>query len=219
MTILEALANCNHLGYAPSMPYRPFRDQNCSIAAALSIVGERWSMLVMREVLLGRRRFAEIREHTGAAPNILSDRLHTLVEHGLLERRLYSARPESYEYIPTPKGVDLNPVFLMLMQWGDRYAAPHGPPRIPVHTRVRPRPARAHLGHCGEVIGSRISPCDRGPEPMPRSGRQGSCRCPPQQPAEPDGAAQRPPSMRTVTFERARPSGGAYRCSSQAGST
>ena len=164
MTILEALAKCNHLGYAPSMPYRPFPDQNCSIAAALSIVGERWSMLVMREVLLGRRRFAEIREHTGVAPNILSDRLHTLVEHGLLERRLYSARPESYEYIPTPKGVDLNPVFLALMQWGDHYAAPHGPPRIPVHTRCG-HDARPVLtcGHCGEVIGSSDTTVRPGP--------------------------------------------------------
>ncbi len=135
------------------MPYRPFTGQNCSIAAALSIVGERWSMLVMREVLLGRRRFAEIREHTGAAPNILSDRLHTLVEHGLLERRLYSERPESYEYVPTRKGLDLNPVFLALMEWGDRYAAPNGPPRVAVHTVCDHDAAPAlHCSHCGELI-------------------------------------------------------------------
>ena len=72
---------------AIAMPHRPFPGQNCSIAGALEIVGERWTLLVMREVLLGRRRFGDIRSHLGVAPNILSDRLATLVEHGLLEHR------------------------------------------------------------------------------------------------------------------------------------
>src|SRR6266851_2773697 len=63
------------------MPYRPFTDQNCSIATALAIVGERWTLLVMRDVLFGRRRFAEIKRSLGVAPNILSDRLQQLVEH------------------------------------------------------------------------------------------------------------------------------------------
>ena len=83
------------------MPYRPFSEQNCSIASALAVVGERWSLLVMRDVLLGRRRFAEIKRSLGVAPNILSDRLAQLVEHGLLERhpdqrglRLLRVRPD-----------------------------------------------------------------------------------------------------------------------------
>ena len=80
------------------MPYRPFTDQNCSVAGALEIVGERWTLLIMREVLFGRRRFGEIRRNIGIAPNILSDRLALLVEHGLLKRKLYSEHPESYEY-------------------------------------------------------------------------------------------------------------------------
>ena len=105
------------------MPYRPFETQNCSIASALAIVGERWTLLVMREVLLGSRRFAEIRRNTGVAPNILSDRLATLVDQGLLRRRLYSEHPESYEYHPTAKGADLGPVLIALMQWGDKHAA------------------------------------------------------------------------------------------------
>ena len=75
------------------MPYRPYNEQNCSIAAALEVVGERWSLLVMRDVLLGRRRFAEIKRSLGVAPNILSDRLATLVEHGLLERRPSASAP------------------------------------------------------------------------------------------------------------------------------
>jgi DNA-binding HxlR family transcriptional regulator len=66
------------------MPYRPFADQNCSIARALAVVGERWTLLVLREVLLGRRRFQEIRRNTGIASNILTDRLQTLVDQDVL---------------------------------------------------------------------------------------------------------------------------------------
>src|SRR3954453_1864627 len=113
-----AVAKCNQPRYAGLMPYRPFEAQNCSIARTLAVVGERWSLLIMREVLLGRRRFQEIRRHTGVAANILTDRLQTLVDHGLLERRRYSDQPESYEYVATAKGRDLNPVLVSLMQWG-----------------------------------------------------------------------------------------------------
>jgi DNA-binding HxlR family transcriptional regulator len=136
------------------MPYRPFAEQNCSIASALSIVGERWSLLVMREALLGRRRFAEMKRNLGVASNILSDRLEMLVEHGLLERRLYQEHPESYEYVPTRKGLDLNPTILALMSWGDRYAAPAaGPPRVPVHMKCgHDAHPQLHCSHCGEQI-------------------------------------------------------------------
>jgi DNA-binding HxlR family transcriptional regulator len=128
------------------MPYRPFDDQNCSIARALEVVGERWTLLVLREVLLGRRNFREIRRQTGVAANILSDRLQTLVEHGLLERR-------GTEYAPTAKGVDMTPVLVALMQWGDRHAAPNGPPRVHVHTACgHDADPRLHCSHCGEPI-------------------------------------------------------------------
>ena len=108
------------------MPHRPFEGQNCSIAGALALLGERWTLLVMREVLLGRRRFADIKRNTGVAPNILSDRLATLVDHGLLERR-------GTEYVPTEKGLDVNPVLVALMQWGDRHVFEEGAPRVLVH--------------------------------------------------------------------------------------
>src|ERR1700760_1411580 len=93
-----------------SMPYPPFADQNCSIASALAILGGRWTLLVMREILLGRRRFAEIERNVGVAPNILSDRLRQLVDHGLLTRSRYSERPDAYEYTPTQAGLDVAPV-------------------------------------------------------------------------------------------------------------
>ena len=110
------------------VPYRSFEGQNCSIARALEILGERWTLLILREVLLGRRRFEEIRRNTGVATNILTDRLATLVEHDVLERR-------GDDYVPTRKAVDANPVLVALLQWGDAHAAPDGPPRVLVHAR------------------------------------------------------------------------------------
>ena len=148
------LAKCNQVGYRSSVPYRPFEDQNCSIAGALAIVGERWTLLVLREVLLGRRRFQEIKRNTGVATNILADRLETLVEHGVLERRLYSEQPESYEYVPTPKGRDAIPVLVALMQWGDRHLAADGPPRVLVHTECgHDADPAMHCSHCDEQVG------------------------------------------------------------------
>jgi DNA-binding HxlR family transcriptional regulator len=127
------------------MPLRAY-EQNCSIAHALEVVGERWTLLVMREILLGRRNFREIRRRTGIASNILSDRLSTLVEQGLL-------RKEGEEYAPTRKGVDINPVIVALMNWGDEYAAPNGPPRVVVHTKCgHDADPRLHCSHCGEEL-------------------------------------------------------------------
>jgi DNA-binding HxlR family transcriptional regulator len=136
------------------MPYRPFEDQNCSIAAALAVIGERWTLLVLREVLLGRRRFAEIKRNTGIATNILSDRLQTLVTHGVLVRRRSSEQAESYEYLPTQKAADVTPVLVALMQWGDRHAPQAaGAPRVYVHTACG-HDAEPHLScsHCREPI-------------------------------------------------------------------
>jgi len=132
------------------VPYRPFDNQNCSIARALEVIGERWTLLVLREVLLGRRRFEEIRRNTGVATNILSDRLKTLVEHGVLERR---EAADGAEYVPTRKAIDANPVLVALMQWGDAYAAPDGPPRVLVHAPCGHDAApELHCAHCTEEI-------------------------------------------------------------------
>ncbi len=131
------------------MPVRPFARQNCSIARALEVVGERWTLLVLREVMLGRRRFGEIRDNTGIAPNILSDRLATLVDHGVL-RHDRSGEPE---YRLTRKGADLHPVLIALMEWGDRHAAPDGPPRVAVHTACgHDADPEYRCGHCGEEL-------------------------------------------------------------------
>jgi DNA-binding HxlR family transcriptional regulator len=132
------------------MPYREFEGQNCSIARALAVVGERWSLLVLREVTLGRRRFREIQRQTGVATNILSDRLDTLVERGVLERRASRRDPATPEYRLTRKGLDLVPVLIALARWGDAYESPNGPPMEPFHAQCGHRiESLMHCPHCG----------------------------------------------------------------------
>ena len=108
----------------------------CTIAAALDVVGDRQTFLVMREVVTGVRRFADIQELTGMPRQVLSNRLKRLVDEGLLRRHTYTApgsRPRE-EYRLTPKGFDLYPVLLALLAWGNRYAGgPDGPTAQFVH--------------------------------------------------------------------------------------
>jgi DNA-binding HxlR family transcriptional regulator len=116
------------------MAIKAFADLNCSVAQPLSFLGERWALLVLRDLFLGRRRFDEIQESLGVASNVLSARLATLVEEGIVERRRYSEHPERFEYRLTQKGRDLQPVLLALLAWGDRYTAgPDGAPLETVH--------------------------------------------------------------------------------------
>jgi DNA-binding HxlR family transcriptional regulator len=106
-----------------------YENQVCSVAGALEVVGERWSLLIVREVMLGVRRFDDIQADLGIARNVLQTRLTRLVELGVLERHPYHARPTRHEYRLTDKGLDLWPTLVSLMQWGDRYAGtPAGPP-------------------------------------------------------------------------------------------
>ncbi len=111
-----------------------YDSQVCSIAGALEVVGERWSLLIVRDVLLGRRRFDELQASLGIARNVLQTRLTRLVDQGVLEKRLYRERPPRYEYRLTEKGLDLWPTLVALMYWGDEYAAPPaGPPVLLTH--------------------------------------------------------------------------------------
>jgi len=84
-----------------------YEGQNCSIARALEVVGERWTLLIIRDALLGLRRFDQFQESLGIARNVLTRRLNRLVEEGILARVRYSERPERYEYRLTTKGRDL----------------------------------------------------------------------------------------------------------------
>lgn len=103
------------------MLHRTYSDQDCSVARALEVVGERWTILILRDAFLGVRRFDDFQRSLGVARNVLQTRLKRLVDEGLLERRCYQERPVRYEYCLTPRGKDLWPVLLALMEWGDRH--------------------------------------------------------------------------------------------------
>ncbi|HEX6392990.1 MAG TPA: helix-turn-helix domain-containing protein [Acidimicrobiales bacterium] len=108
---------------------RDYEGQNCSVARALEIVGARWTLLIIRDVLLGLRRFDQLQNSLGIARNVLSDRLNWLVSEGVLERVRYSDHPSRYEHQPTKKGRDLNIALTALRQWGDDYLN-EAPPRL-----------------------------------------------------------------------------------------
>jgi DNA-binding HxlR family transcriptional regulator len=112
---------------------RDYAGQNCSVARALEILGERWTMLVLRDAFQGVTRFELWGRRLGIAPNILAKRLATLVEAGVLERRRYQGRPERFEYVLTPAGKELLPAVVDLMRWGDAHLAPQGPPAVLRH--------------------------------------------------------------------------------------
>jgi DNA-binding HxlR family transcriptional regulator len=108
-----------------------YLPEDCSIARTLALLGERWTMLVLREAFRGVRRFDDIRVNTGAPRQVLSARLTTLVENGVLRREPYRepGQRSRHEYRLTRKGMDLYPIMVSLMRWGDRYLAdPDGPP-------------------------------------------------------------------------------------------
>ena len=100
---------------------REYEGQNCSIACALEIVGERWTLLIVRDAFLGLRRFEEFQESLGIARNILTDRLHWLVSQDILEAVPYGSRPDRFEYRLTAKGADLFVTLTALRQWGDKH--------------------------------------------------------------------------------------------------
>jgi DNA-binding HxlR family transcriptional regulator len=134
---------------------RTYEDQVCSIARTLEILGERWTLLVVRDALLGLRRFDDFQHSLGVARNVLADRLKRLVEAGVLERVPYQERPQRFEYQLTAMGRELGVPIIGLMHWGDRHlAGPAGPPRL---TRHRDCGGALHAalvcGTCGKPAG------------------------------------------------------------------
>jgi DNA-binding HxlR family transcriptional regulator len=102
----------------------------CSVADALSIVGDRYALLVAREIRYGHTRFQDIATSTGAPRDVLTARLRKLERTGVIERRLYSQRPQRYEYLLTDAGKELQPVLVALKEWGDRHCNPGAEPVI-----------------------------------------------------------------------------------------
>jgi DNA-binding HxlR family transcriptional regulator len=115
---------------------KTFGSQQCSIARTLDVVGDWWTLLVLRDVFLGKRRFDDLKTSLAIATNVLTARLKRLTDAGILERRPYQEHPARFEYALTEKGRDLYPVLIALLQWGDRHArngSGDPPPRVLIH--------------------------------------------------------------------------------------
>ena len=116
------------LCYDQGVLNRDYEGQYCGVAKALELIGERWTLLIVRDAFLGRSRFDEFQKSLGVARNVLTDRLNRLVEEGIFERVAYSERPERFEYRLTPKGRELNVALNALREWGERHLLER-PPR------------------------------------------------------------------------------------------
>ena len=113
---------------------RLYQSENCSAARALELVGERWSLLILRNAAFaGHTRFSEFERGLGIAPNILASRLENFVVEGLMEVRPNAEHKGQHEYVLTEKGRDFVPALVALTSWGDRWAAPDGPPIVYEH--------------------------------------------------------------------------------------
>lgn len=131
------------------MRWKDIGDADCSVARTLSVIGDRWTMLVLRDAFLGVRRFEDFQNDLGLSRHLLADRLGALVEHGVLKRCPYSERPPRHEYRLTAKGLDLYPVLVSIAGWGDRWMAGEDGP-----------PLRLRHQTCGEIIAPALTcPC------------------------------------------------------------
>jgi DNA-binding HxlR family transcriptional regulator len=142
-----------------------YTGQTCSVAATLDVIGERWSLLIIREIMLGVRRFDAMQKDLGVARNVLQTRLERLIEQGVLERRLYQERPKRHEYRLTEKGLDLWPTIVALLQWGDK----HGPGAVGPPVLLEHRDCGGAIDEhricerCGQRLGPRDAVAKAGP--------------------------------------------------------
>jgi DNA-binding HxlR family transcriptional regulator len=129
---------------------------HCSIAQCLEVVGEWWSMLILRDAFLGVTRFDQFQERLGISRNVLNQRLAHLVDAGVLVKIPYNDHPPRHDYRLTDKGRDLWPVVTTMRQWGDKHAAPDGPPLQVTHKACGEiSDAVLSCSACGAPIGAR----------------------------------------------------------------
>jgi DNA-binding HxlR family transcriptional regulator len=142
-----------------------FAGMNCSIAQTLEIVGEWWTLLILRDSFLGIRRFDDFVDRLGIARNVLSNRLQTLVDAGILERRAYDEGRGRYDYLLTDKGLALWPVMTALRQWGDEWILGTGNEPIQVRHRTCGHVVAATMtcDHCGATLDARSVRAEPGP--------------------------------------------------------
>ena len=156
-------------GYNRGVLGRTYDSQVCSIARALEVVGERWSLLIIRDALFaGSSRYSDFQRSLGIATNVLQVRLDGFVEAGIMQRHQYSEQPPLYEYRLTDKGRDFAPSLIALTDWGDRWAAPDGPPILYRHTTCGSQIRHAAVcATCGPVDDPAEVQAEPGPG-MPR---------------------------------------------------
>jgi DNA-binding HxlR family transcriptional regulator len=137
---------------------------SCSIAATLAVIGDRWTVLVLRDIFRGVHRFSELQDDLGIARNLLSARLAKLVAAGVLEKVPYQDRPVRYEYRLTDKGRDLSPSLIALMGWGDRWMSNGQPPTVLIHDQCgTPLEQRVECPTCDQDINPRAIRSRPGP--------------------------------------------------------
>lgn len=129
-----------------------YEEQNCAIARSLEVVGERWTMLIVRDAMLGIRRFEDFQARLGTSRTVLTARLSQLVERGVLERVLYQHRPDRYEYVLTERGVALWPVLIALAQWGQPLTSTGAPRIFRHHSCASPVHGEVRCPDCGEQL-------------------------------------------------------------------
>lgn len=147
------------------MRWSELRREPCSLARTVSVIGDRWTLLILRDCFLRVRRFEEFQDRLGITRHLLADRLRKLVRAGVLRKSVYQARPRRYEYRLTDRGLDLFPVVLAVVHWGDRHmAGKRGRPLLHEHSAC---------GHtfdpvttcsaCGEALSARAVRVKPGP--------------------------------------------------------
>lgn len=139
------------------MPRSEIGHQSCPVARSIDVVGDAWTLMVLRELFLGSRRFDDLQAQTGVSPHLLSLRMRKLHDAGVVERQAYQERPFRYEYQLTAKGLDLWPLIMALRSWGDRWHDwPEGKPVKLRHQACGKRSEpRIVCGSCGEAMGPR----------------------------------------------------------------
>jgi DNA-binding HxlR family transcriptional regulator len=152
------------------MPKQSFANMSCSIARSLDVIGERWTPLILRDLFVGMSRFEDIRCDLGIASNVLAARLDTLERHGVVGRYPYQTAPVRHEYRLTVKGLDLYPVVVTLLAWGDKWLS-DAPPVLLVHRDCgRATSAKTVCANCGGELNAANATAAVGPGAEPGPG-------------------------------------------------
>lgn len=139
------------------MKWEDLAREPCSVARSVAVIGDRWTLMILRDCFLGVRRFEAFQERLGISRTIIADRLKHLTEEGVLRRVAYQEHPTRHEYRLTDKGLELHPVLMAIVHWGDRhYAGEAGPPLLHRHKTCGCdfHPVQT-CSECGEPVNAR----------------------------------------------------------------